>query len=56
MAVIRLMGTGMEMLDAMRMARVQVSRTLPPLPFAKRHRLPKRSKNDNPVYRKVAAA
>lgn len=32
-----------------------VARTLPPLPFARRHRLPRPSKSDNPEYRKVAA-
>lgn len=33
-----------------------VAATLPALPFARRHRLPRPSKNDCPVYRKQACA
>lgn len=41
---------------AWRTARQQVARNLPPLPFARRHRMPKPSKSDCPIYRKVAVA
>lgn len=33
-----------------------VASTLPALPFARRHRLPRPSKNDCPIYRKQACA
>jgi len=33
-----------------------VAATLPALPFARRHRLPRPSKNDCPIYRKQACA
>jgi hypothetical protein len=33
-------------------ARATVARALPPLPFAKRYRLPKPSRSDDPSYRK----
>ncbi len=33
-------------------ARAAVARTLPPSPFAKRYRLPKPSRSDDPSYRK----
>lgn len=33
-------------------ARAAVARDLPPLPFAKRYRLPKPSRSDDPSYRK----
>lgn len=54
---IRLLREGRLSPDAVRREAVRnVAATLPALPFACRHRLPRPSKNDCPIYRKQACA
>lgn len=53
----RLLKEGRLSPDAVRREAVRnVAATLPALPFARRHRLPRPSKNDCPIYRKQACA